>query len=604
MVWQNTSTGDRSIWLMNGASWDGSYASLPQVPTAWSIAASGDFNADGQADIVWQNTTTGDRSIWFMSGTTWGGTYALLPQVSTQWSIAGVGDFNADGKPDIVWQNTSTGDRSIWFMSGSTWNGSYALLPQVSTEWSIAAVGDFNADGKPDLVWQNTTTGQRSIWFMDGSAWNGEYALLPTVSTAWSIAAAADFDGDSKTDLVWQNTNSGDRSVWWMNGSVWAGDYALLPNVSTDWSIAAVMPASGGGAPPGSLTLRLAPFVTTGLSAPLFFAAPLNDGRVFIVEQGGRIRVVRNGVLQTTPFLDISTRVLSGGERGLLSVAFHPQYATNRYFYVYFTTQTNGDIRIERFTTTSDPDVADPTTSKLIITAPHSTYVNHNGGLLAFGPDGMLYAGLGDGGGGGDPLGNGQNFNSLLGSLLRLDVDHGDPYAIPADNPFVGQANRKGELWAKGLRNPWRYAFDRITGRLYIADVGQDAFEEIDVAPANMGGINYGWNIMEGFSCWNATTCTQTGLQLPVLDYSHSNGCSITGGYVYRGSAIPEINGNYFYADYCSGWLKSFRYDDGVLSNQKDWGLSTAAVKSFGVDLAGELYVVSSNSVYKIVRGP
>jgi glucose/arabinose dehydrogenase len=313
---------------------------------------------------------------------------------------------------------------------------------------------------------------------------------------------------------------------------------------------------------------------------------------------------VRNGVLQTTPFLDIASRVLSGGERGLLSVAFHPQYATNHYFYVYFTTQTNGDVRIERFTTTANPEVADPTTSKLIITAPHSTYDNHNGGLLAFGPDGMLYAGLGDGGSGGDPLGNGQNFNSLLGSLLRLDIDHGDPYAIPADNPFVGQANHRGEVWAKGLRNPWRYAFDAPTGRLFIADVGQDLWEEIDVKPATTGGLNYGWNIMEGFSCYNASTCSQTGLELPVLAYNHSDGCSITGGYVYRGGAIPEINGNYFYADYCSGWLRSLRYDNGVLSGQKDWGLTTAAVKSFGVDAAGELYVISSSSVFKITRAP
>src|SRR5213076_2074653 len=201
----------------------------------------------------------------------------------------------------------------------------------------------------------------------------------------------------------------------------------------------------GDGSLPPGLTLTLDPFISSGLSAPVFLTQPLDDGRIFVVEQPGRIRVIRNGALQTTPFLDITSRVLSGGERGLLSVAFHPNYATNHFFYVYFTTQTNGDIRIERFTTSSNPEVADPASSKLIITAPHSTYSNHNGGLLAFGPDGMLYAGLG--GGGGDPLGNGQNFNSLLGSLLRLDVDHGDPYAIPASNPYVGQANRRAEIW-------------------------------------------------------------------------------------------------------------------------------------------------------------
>jgi glucose/arabinose dehydrogenase len=604
MLWQNTTTGDRSIWLMNGTNWDGSYKLLPRVTTAWSIAGHGDFNADGQDDIVWQNTTTGDRSIWFMSGTSWGGTYALLPRVSTDWSIAGAGDFNADGKPDIVWQNTTTGDRSIWFMNGSTWGGSYALLPRVTTDWSIAGVGDFNGDGKPDLVWQNTTTGQRSIWFMNGSTWDGTYSLLQTVPTDWRIAGVADFDGDGDPDLVWQNITNGQRSVWLMTGPVWGGEYALFPTVSTDWSIAAVMQPSAGGTPPPALTLQLSPFITSGLTAPLFLTQPLNDGRIFIVEQAGRIRVVRNGVLQTTPFLDIASRVNSGGtEQGLLSVAFHPQYATNHFFYVYFTC-CSGDIRVERFTATSDPEVADPTTSKLIITIPHSVNANHNGGLLTFGADGMLYAGVGDGGGTGDPAGNAQNFNSLLGSMLRLDVDNGDPYAIPPDNPFVGQVGKAGELWQKGLRNPWRYAFDAATSRLFIADVGQAAWEEVDVEPANRSGLNFGWNIMEGLSCYNATTCDQTGLEPPVLVYDHSNGqCSITGGYVYRGRAIPEITGNYFYSDFCKGWIKSFRYDGGVVG-QKDWGLTTPFVKSFGLDAAGELYVISSGSVFKIVRGP
>jgi len=360
----------------------------------------------------------------------------------------------------------------------------------------------------------------------------------------------------------------------------------------------------GDGGLPAGLTLKLDPFISTGLSAPVFLSQPLNDGRIFVVEQGGRIRLIRNGVLQTTPFLDITSRVLSGGERGLLSVAFHPNYATNHFFYVYFTTQTNGDIRVERFTTTSNPDVADPTTSKLIITAAHSQFANHNGGLLSFGPDGMLYAGLGDGGGGGDPLGNGQNFNSLLGSLLRLDVDHGDPYAIPADNPFVNQANHRGEIWAKGLRNPWRYAFDATTSLLYIADVGQNLHEEVDVVGTNQGGLNYGWNIMEGATCYNATSCNQTGLTLPIIDYTHSGGaCSITGGYVYRGSAIPGIRGHYFYSDYCAGFIKSFRYSNGAAVDQKDWGLTTPFVTSFGLDFAGEMYVMSGDTILKLAQG-
>jgi glucose/arabinose dehydrogenase len=217
----------------------------------------------------------------------------------------------------------------------------------------------------------------------------------------------------------------------------------------------------------------------------------------------------------------------------------------------------------------------------------------------------MLYAGLGDGGGGGDPFLNGQNFNALLGSLLRLDVnvDPG-PYLIPPDNPFVNQANRRGEIWAKGLRNPWRYAFDVPTGLLYIADVGQNLHEEVDVQPASAGGLNYGWNVMEGLSCYNASTCPQTGFTLPVLDYPHTGGaCSITGGYVYRGSAIPGIRGHYFYSDYCAGFLRSLRYSNGAAVDQTDWGLTMSAVASFGVDAAGELYVMSGNSILKIAQG-
>ena len=362
-------------------------------------------------------------------------------------------------------------------------------------------------------------------------------------------------------------------------------------------------PGDGGTSLPPGLTLTFNTFVGSGLNSPVFLTQPLNDGRIFVVEQAGRIRLVRDGVLQSTPFLDITSRVLSGGERGLLSVAFHPNYASNHFFYVYFTTQTNGDIRIERFTATS-ADVADPNSSKLIITIPHNSASNHNGGLLTFGPDGKLYAGVGDGGGGGDPFHNGQNFNTLLAALLRLDVDGGDPYAIPPDNPFVNQTGKRGEIWAKGLRNPWRYAFDATTNLLYIADVGQDAHEEVDVVATNRSGLNFGWPIMEGFSCYSPSSgCDQTGLEKPIIDYPHTDGCSITGGYVYRGSAIPGIRGHYFYSDYCSGFLKSFRYLNGTAVDQKDWGITNSSVTSFGVDFAGELYMMSGNTILKLAQG-
>jgi hypothetical protein len=358
----------------------------------------------------------------------------------------------------------------------------------------------------------------------------------------------------------------------------------------------------GGSAPPAAPPsgLTLSPFISSGLTSPVYMTQPLDDGRMFVVEQGGRIRVVRNGALQAAPFLDLTSRVLSGGERGLLTVAFHPAYATNHQFYVYFTSQPVGDIRIERFTVTADPETADPASSELLLTIPHSEFANHNGGLLRFGPDGMLYAGVGDGGSGGDPHGNGQNPNVLLASLLRVDVDHGQPYAIPPGNPFATGGGAP-EVWAKGLRNPWRYAFDPPAGLLYIADVGQDLHEEIDVVDATRAGVNYGWNVTEGLSCYNASTCSTAGLQAPILDYPHNGACSITGGSVYRGTAMPALVGHYFYSDFCGGFVRSLRFDGTAAVDQKDWGLTAASVTSFGVDFAGELYLIGGNTIFKLV---
>ena len=342
--------------------------------------------------------------------------------------------------------------------------------------------------------------------------------------------------------------------------------------------------------------------VATGLSSPLYLTSPAGDSRLFVVEQPGRIRIIKNGQLLPTPVLDITSRVSSGGERGLLSVAFHPSYASNGFFYVNFTDGA-GNTRVERFSVSANADVANAASSKLIL-AQTQPFANHNGGLNLFGPDGMLYIGLGDGGSGGDPQGNGQNRGTLLGKILRIDVDHGDPYAIPADNPFVSQAGARGEIWAYGLRNPWRFSFDRIGGRLYVADVGQDRFEEVNVVVSNRGGVNYGWNVMEGSSCYNASSCTQTNLEIPPLTYDHSAGCSITGGYVYRGTLITQVVGHYFYSDYCSGFLKSFRYQNGQALEQKTWSIgSIGNVTSFGEDATGELYITSANGkVYKIVR--
>jgi glucose/arabinose dehydrogenase len=354
---------------------------------------------------------------------------------------------------------------------------------------------------------------------------------------------------------------------------------------------------------PGNFTIQLIE-VASGLSNPLYLTSPRNDSRLFVVEQAGRIRIIKSGQLLAQPFLDIASRVSSGGERGLLSVAFHPSYAANGFFYVNFT-DLAGNTRVERFKVSSNPDVADVASSKLIlgVTQP---FANHNGGLNVFGPDGMLYIGLGDGGSGGDPQGNGQRTNTLLGKILRIDVDNGDPYSIPSGNPFARQGGLP-EIWAYGLRNPWRFSFDRTSGLLYVADVGQGSIEEVDVVPANRAGVNYGWNIMEGSSCFSSSSCSSTGLERPVFEYNHSGGaCSVTGGYAYRGTAIPELVGHYFYSDYCLGFLRSFLYANGAATDQRNWDVGTiGSVTSFGEDASGEMYVVvQQGRVYRIDRGP
>ncbi|MEG2030895.1 MAG: PQQ-dependent sugar dehydrogenase [Janthinobacterium sp.] len=349
--------------------------------------------------------------------------------------------------------------------------------------------------------------------------------------------------------------------------------------------------------------------VASGLGMPIFLTAPPGDSRLFIVERAGRIRVLENGQLLATPFLDISPLTTTGGERGLLSMAFHPQYASNGYFFIYYTNLA-GDIVIERRQVSAgNANVADALSALTIITIAHPTFNNHYGGLLSFGPDGYLYAGTGDGGSGGDPPGNAQNTNVLLGKLLRLDVNAStvaQPYAIPPGNPFAGTAGGRGEIWAYGLRNPWRYAFDVPAQLLYIADVGQANWEEVDVRPAGQAGNNYGWNLMEGLHCYNSASCNQAGLVLPVIEYGHdtAGGCSITGGYVYRGTALPELAGQYLYSDYCSGWLKSFSYSNGAASAVTDWGITNVGnILSFGQDAQNELYLLSgTGKVYRIVR--
>jgi glucose/arabinose dehydrogenase len=349
-------------------------------------------------------------------------------------------------------------------------------------------------------------------------------------------------------------------------------------------------------------TLRLEK-VAEGLKNPVYVTSPAGDPRLFVVEQAGRIRILRNGRLVETPFLDIHSSVRSGGEQGMLSVAFHPDYRTNGFFYVNYTDR-NGDTHVERFKVTSNPDIADPTSAKLILKV-DQPYANHNGGLVMFGPDGMLYIGMGDGGSGGDPHRNGQNPRALLGKMLRINVSRAEPYTIPVGNPYGNGSAGAPEVWAIGMRNPWRFSFDRGAGLLFIGDEGQDRTEEVDVAPVSRAGLNYGWNIMEGPRCFHSPSCARDGLVLPALSYDHGGGvCSVIGGYVYRGRRIPQIVGNYFYSDYCTGWIKSFRYDNGEAVDQKEWTVPHLGnVVSFGEDSAGELYIVGENGTIWRIAG-
>ncbi len=346
--------------------------------------------------------------------------------------------------------------------------------------------------------------------------------------------------------------------------------------------------------------------VAEELSFPLYLTGPTGDARLFVVEKGGRIKIVKDGQVLAQPFLDISAEVSRGNEQGLLSLAFHPDYATNGRFFVDFT-NASGDTRVVEYRVSADPDRADPAPVQTVLEVAQP-FANHNGGLIVFGPDRKLYVGLGDGGSGGDPQGNGQSKDTLLGKLLRIDVDAGVPYAIPPDNPFVAEPGARGEIWAFGLRNPWRFSFDRMTGDFYVADVGQNQFEEVDAVTGNPAGLNYGWNTMEALHCFEPSSgCDQTGLTLPVVEYDHSQGCSVTGGYVYRGSAAPDLRGVYFYSDFCSGFIRSFRFSGGAATDPHSWpdledDLEDQSVASFGEDGAGELYVLTAGGrVYRFV---
>lgn len=356
----------------------------------------------------------------------------------------------------------------------------------------------------------------------------------------------------------------------------------------------------------------------SGFNRPLFLThAPGDTDRLFVLEQNtALIRIIENGQVLATPFLDLGALASSGGERGLLGLAFHPDYDNNGWFFVNYTDNA-GDTVIARYTVSAgDPNIADPDSAETILTL-DQPYSNHNGGMIAFGPnDGYFYIGTGDGGSGGDPQNFAQTRTSLLGKMLRLDVDNGLPYTIPADNPFVNDPSTLDEIWAIGVRNPWRWSFDRATGDLWMGDVGQSELEEINIQFADSpGGENYGWRLKEGTECYNpSTNCDPGGLTDPIYEYTHGGNpfrCSITGGYVYRGEQLPLTPGTYFFSDYCSNQVWTLRYENGNVVDFQDrtadlepaGSLDFSGIASYGEDAAGELYIIDlfDGEIFKIV---
>jgi cysteine-rich repeat protein len=376
------------------------------------------------------------------------------------------------------------------------------------------------------------------------------------------------------------------------------------------------------GIPTASGSRLAAVLVADRLSQPLYVTAPPCDpSRIFIVEQPGRIRIVKWGELLNVPFLDLRDKVNSGGERGLLSLAFHPDYAENGEFFVDYTTGPNEELVsiVSRFRVSDDPDRADPLSEEIILQQ-NQPFVAHNGGQLFFGPDRYFYVSFGDGGQASGNQNNAQDGTTWLGKVLRIDVDGGKPYAIPPDNPFAGDDGVLDEIWLLGLRNPWRVSIDPVTEAVYIGDVGEQRYEEVNVQPRDQLGLNYGWCCREGNEpyggrCFeSAETCAGGVFTSPTLVYEHASEgpCSVTGGFVYRGCAMPDLHGTYFYGDFCTAFVRSFVYEDGEARMQRDWteelapggGRTIDSIAGFGTDARGELYICDlRGEVYKIVAG-
>ena len=548
-----------------------------------------------------------------------------------------VGDWDCDGVETPGLYRQSDG---FAYLRNSNSQGSADVRFFFGNPDDVPLAGDFDGDGCDTLAIYRPAEGRV---YVKNTLGTGVAELSYPFGNPGDKPFSGDFDGDGidtvglhreSTGLVYfRNSHTGgnaDAELFFGDPGdrLVAGDWGVLDGVDTpavfrpanatfffrhtntqgnaddqfQWGRQPWLPVAGEFGSLQTVSTIALQTVASGLSSPVLAVSPSGDTRLFIVEKTGRIRILENGSLLTRPFLDVSGLVSKGSEQGLLGLAFHPDYAVNGRLFINYT-DGSGDTRIAEYVASADPNRADVASRReiLFVDQPSS---NHNGGMIGFGPEGYLWIGMGDGGGSGDPSENAQNPNTLLGAMLRIDVDGASPYGIPPDNPYADGGGRP-EIWSNGLRNPWRFTHDG--GNVYIGDVGQNAWEEINVVGAGVPGVNYGWNPTEGAHCFDPPSgCSVAGLTLPVLEYGHSEGCSVTGGFVYRGSAIPGLQGHYFYGDFCSGWIRSFVYG-GAVTNATDWTSELGTVgslSSFGVDALGEIYVLSlSGTVSKIVPG-
>jgi glucose/arabinose dehydrogenase len=583
----NTTKGHWTLRAENGNSTTIGYGTPGDRPFM------GDWNCDGVDTPGLYRQSNG--FVYLRNSNTTG-----VANTSFFFGIAGdvplVGDFDGDGCDTVSVYRPS--EARFYIVNELGQNGGNLGFAEFSylfgVPGDVPVVGDWNGDGvdTPGLrrpgngfvYLRNTNT----AGFADLSYFFGIGGDIP-ISGDWNDDGTDNVGLYRPSNRTYYLRNSHTTGV--AQASFVLGEAGSTP-VAGDFDLSL---------PPPPPPLRLQT-VISGLASPVFVAAPAGDTRLFVVEQSGDIEIVEGGVKRATPFLDLT--VTSGGERGLLGLAFHPDYASNGRFYVNYTI---GSVsRISEFTVSGNPDLANPGSERVLLQV-NQPFTNHNGGMLAFDAQGNLLIGFGDGGGAGDPGNRAQNPNNLLGKILRIDVDAtagGKQYAIPVGNPFRNGGGAP-EVYVMGARNPWRFAVD--AGNLYVGDVGQGAREEVTVLHSgNQNGANLGWRVWEGTACF-AGPCFVTGYVFPQVEYTHASGCSVTGGFVYRGSAIPGLAGNYFYGDFCGGWIRSFRYENSVVGPQTvrtDLG-TVAQLSSFGYDGQGELYVTSlSGVVRRIVANP